>query len=327
MWKDVPPELIALPRWTVWKYGPSEDPNKKPRKVILDVHTGMHASVTNPATWCSFEDAVRRLEDGCYEGLVFTICKEDGYVFIDLDDCRNDSNKLNKPAKEALDLFKSYSEVSPSDKGIHIVIKGKKPGDKCKVDGIEIYDAHFMVVTGRWMSSCGTREIENRQEQLEQFYRKYLDPELTGKGKGKGNGNGHGQSESEQIVEEPIPEDKLNQLLENEMARAIWEGTTNGRYPSQSAADWHICKIAIDLVPLWSDAQLATLIRTARRAAGKDDKHENYYPWTIERARGESMELAEAHEVVNKWLSLPDVTIFDVTLAVVARDHPTRIPT
>src|SRR5262249_36525292 len=69
----------------------------------------------------------------------------------------------------------------------------------------------------------------------------------------------------------------------------------------------------------WTDAELAALLSKARENAGKDGKHAGYYTLTIHRARGvEPVNLATAREVFQRHLHLPDSTILEVLLAVVA---------
>jgi hypothetical protein len=303
----VPEELRQRDRWVVWKEIPDADPQRKPRKVPVDPRTGRNASPTDPATWASFEEAEKALRGGGYSGLMFAIHPDDGYVFVDVDDCRNVNSKaVSKQAREILTLLNSYAEVSPSGTGVHVLLKGKKPGDRCRAGKLEVYDhARFATITGRVMTKWGTGSVEERQAELEQFYAKYV-----------ASGPSGPQAD---IPDEQLPEDKLAKLLENATAKELYSGSFDGQYPSQSEADWHLTKIAVALD--WNDTELKALLKNARKNAGAGEKYEGYYQLTISRAKGTPVELATAHSVFRTYLLLPDLTILNVTLAVVASSH------
>ncbi|RKJ08770.1 DNA primase, partial [Butyricicoccus sp. 1XD8-22] len=69
--------------------------------------------------------------------------------------------KPNTFATEIIDTLDSYTEFSPSGKGIHIIIKGNLPqsvlgtGRKNTKHGLEIYSY------GRYFSFTGDRENSN----------------------------------------------------------------------------------------------------------------------------------------------------------------------
>jgi putative DNA primase/helicase len=300
----IPYELCQLPRWVGWKSVPNDDPKAKPSKVPVDVKTGRNASSTDPDTWVSFREAEKALKERGYAGLMFAIHPDDGYVFIDLDECRNPkSNAPNAQAKEILRLLNSYSEVSPSGTGVHILVKGKKPGARCRSNKVEMYDHdRFAAMTGRVMPSWGTK-IEARQQELELVYAKYVDTGTT-------------QSTVPPADEVPLPEKKLKVLLTDSKAEELFKGTFDGQYPSQSEADWHLCKLALGRG--WNEAEMTSLLRQARKNAGAGEKYPSYFQLTIHRARGTPVDLATAHAVFKQYLHFPDLTILDVTLAVVA---------
>ena len=73
-------------------------------------------------------------------------------------------------------MFNSYTEFSPSGKGLHIIVKAKLPGKGRKKGNYEAYSAkRFFTFTG----SCSmvTAEIAYRQAELEQFCREMFEPE------------------------------------------------------------------------------------------------------------------------------------------------------
>jgi len=79
--------------------------------------------------------------------------EDDPYTIIDLDHVIDPKTGIIEPwAQEIIDRMNSYTEISKSGTGIHIIVMGKKPGDKCKGRNgqVEMYDhkRHF-ALTGR----------------------------------------------------------------------------------------------------------------------------------------------------------------------------------
>jgi hypothetical protein len=287
---------------------PADDPQKKPRKVPVDPRTGRNASSTDPDTWATFEEAEKALRGGGYDGLMFAIYPCDGYVFIDLDRCRNPQNRTpNAQAKSILRLLNSYSEVSPSGTGVHILVKGEKPGDRCRAGKVEMYDRErFATMTGRVMTKWGTGQIETRQKELEEVYAKHIAISQT--------------TPDRAVPAVPVPEAKLKVLVERHpAAESLYRGTYDGQYPSQSEADLALANYAVRMK--WDDAELTALLRGARENAGADQKYPGYYQLTIRRARVPPVDLAAARGTFQEYLHLPDLTILDVILAAVASSH------
>jgi hypothetical protein len=116
------------------------------------------ASSTDPSTWSTFLEAVECFQNpnNRMDGIGYVFAE--GVLGLDLDDCL-DKNIL--PSLQALgiikDLPRSYTEASPSGKGLHIFWRCKYVVDpgvnvKCKLsglDGAEVYtQERFFTVTG-----------------------------------------------------------------------------------------------------------------------------------------------------------------------------------
>ncbi len=69
------------------------------------------------------------------------------YVGIDIDHCIKDG-VYSDLAKDVIALFQSYTEISPSGTGVHIICKGQliSSGKKNSQLGLEVYD------TGRYFT-------------------------------------------------------------------------------------------------------------------------------------------------------------------------------
>ncbi len=68
-----------------------------------------------------------------------------------------------------MELLDSYTEVSPSGRGVHVRVKGKVPGDHRRRGKLEMCDrARYVTVTGHALQDY-TETLE-RQDELEQVY-------------------------------------------------------------------------------------------------------------------------------------------------------------
>lgn len=148
----IPPELAALPQWLGWKW---EWDGKKWTKVPYDANTGRHASSTNPVTWASFEVAVTFMNSERLPGIGFVVTRDDPYVGVDLDNCRNpETGAIDAWAQQIVDDFDSYAEITPSETGLRIWITTHSrllPGGESgrRKGSIEIYVAdRYFTVTG-----------------------------------------------------------------------------------------------------------------------------------------------------------------------------------
>jgi len=154
--ENTPQELRDRPQWVVWR---TEDRGGKSTKIPYDAKTGREASSTNPATWTTFDQAVEACDrSDRYDGIGFTFAADGLFCGIDLDDCLDGNGNVAPWAQEILGQFRSYSERSPSGRGLKIFLRGRKPDyAKCAArdidpDGIgrlELYDkARYFTVTG-----------------------------------------------------------------------------------------------------------------------------------------------------------------------------------
>ncbi len=112
---------------------------------------GKKASVTDPQTWCSFEQALDAYKTRGFDGIGFVFTKDDPFCGIDYDKCVDPETKTLEPwAKKWIDKFASYTEYSPSMTGAHTIVRGKLPSESGKKKGYyEIYDhSRYFTFTG-----------------------------------------------------------------------------------------------------------------------------------------------------------------------------------
>lgn len=110
----IPKELQNLSQWVCWK---KENETKVPYTI-----GGGKASSTNSKTWTNFAHAEKA---GGYDGIGFVFTLQDDYVAIDIDNCIV-NDKISDEALKWITEFNSYTEVSQSCRGIHIICKSDK---------------------------------------------------------------------------------------------------------------------------------------------------------------------------------------------------------
>lgn len=72
-------------------------------------------------------------ENGKLSGLGFVFAEDDPFCGIDLDKCRDaESGIIKADAQKHIEALSSYTEISPSEKGVHVILKGKKKGEKAR---------------------------------------------------------------------------------------------------------------------------------------------------------------------------------------------------
>lgn len=173
--ENLPPEQKDAPVWTLWR---KETRDGKPAKVPYQV-SGERAKSNTSSTWAKFNTVYMAYQDiGGFDGICWMMPTEPGdLVFIDIDHCIKDG-EIEPWAQKVVDEFDSYTETSQSEEGLHILIRGKKPFARCRVNGspYEIYD-HLRpcYLTGDVVGDHKT--IEARQEPLERLFKELFGEE------------------------------------------------------------------------------------------------------------------------------------------------------
>lgn len=174
----IPQELVDCNQWVCWKV---VERDGKKTKMPIQVN-GDPASSTDPKTWNSFAKCI----DAAYQyaGVGFVFTKDDLYIGIDLDGCRNVmTGEISAWAQVIINQMKTYCEVSPSGTGVKMfgtsskvwTGKNKKNLNVAKVcdkaPGIEVYDrGRYFAVTG---GQLGDDPIRCVDDVLEWFQKEY----------------------------------------------------------------------------------------------------------------------------------------------------------
>ncbi|MGO1580126.1 MAG: hypothetical protein ACTHWZ_01775 [Peptoniphilaceae bacterium] len=149
-YKNVPEEMKDLPRWIKWKKVAKKNKhgNTKWTKIPYSIKDNSSFNWNNPNKWESYNTAKKYTDE--FDGLGYVLVEKDNIVAIDLDNCI-ENRKLNSFAKKIIEIFSgTYMELSQSEKGIHIFLKGSISKNlNLQNLGIEMYkDNRYIALTG-----------------------------------------------------------------------------------------------------------------------------------------------------------------------------------
>ena len=164
MYEQVPKELTDLERW-VCVYNSRTVPYRANAPAVA-------ASSTNPSTWASFSDAVEGVKNKCYDGIGF-VFNGDGIVGIDIDAGFDEDGFLSELSCDCIGSCESYTELSRSGRGVHIILRGNLPfPGRNNRSGLEIYrEGRYFIVTGKRLIYSSI--VEN-QEAIDYIVEKYF---------------------------------------------------------------------------------------------------------------------------------------------------------
>lgn len=154
LYDNIPDELAELAQWCVYKKEWVEE-RQKFTKIPYNPNTGMKAKSNDPTTWSEFDIAVEVSKK--YDGIGFFF--HNGYYGVDLDNCESEILRYqsgdweDNMVAEFIETLTSYSEISPSGKGVHIICKGDLPEGGRRRGDIEMYNrGRFFTMTGNRIS-------------------------------------------------------------------------------------------------------------------------------------------------------------------------------
>ncbi|MBR1438814.1 MAG: hypothetical protein IJ587_09795 [Synergistaceae bacterium] len=174
-------ELAQLKRWVCHK-------DKVPKNPV----TGSNAMANEESTWGTYEQALAGMKKFNFTGIGLQFglpldgdheLENERVTGIDLDHVIREDGTIEPFASEVITLMNSYTEVSPSGTGIHILCKAKMPniGRKKYVYIpsntnkfiIEIYNhSHYFTITGNFYQQ--PQPIASRTLELKTLYEKFF---------------------------------------------------------------------------------------------------------------------------------------------------------
>lgn len=265
MFERIPHEMRSYPQWVVWKLEPRD--NAKDTKVPYSPRTGHKASVTDPLTWGTFEEAVAAAATGQYSGIGFVLTHSDPYGFIDLDDTHGDQVALDRQIKVFRE-FNSYSEVSPGG-GLHIIVKGALKHGRRR-SSIEIYSSErYMTMTGNVYHDV---PIAERQELLTLLWEQMGGPAAT---------YSYGEDQPQRESDEAVIQRALS-AVNGDKFRTLHEGRWQDLYPSQSEADFAY----IDIIAFYTQnrEQIIRIFRNCPLGQRDKAKRNSYVDYAVRKA-------------------------------------------
>ena len=266
--EQLPADIVHSRRAVVWRLETREG---KPTKVPFIPHRPTEkAAVDNPATWNTFAVAYDAVADGKADGAGIVL--GEGVVGIDLDHCRHPETGIISPAaRDVIKALDSYAEVSPSQSGIHVLVKGTLPPGRRRTNGVELYaDLRYFTITGQHVDGT-PREIQERTAELAVLHATVF-----------------GKTESPASASSPRPVqttslDDAAVLVKASTAKngaiftALWAGDVSGYGGDESAADLALC----NLLAFWTGCDAERMDRLIRQSGRMRDKWDS--------RRGQSM--------------------------------------
>jgi Protein of unknown function (DUF3987) len=186
----LPQQLKDKPNWVRWKIA---SVNGKLTKVPYRMD-GTKAASTRSEDWTDYKTVVTGATINEKGGIGRVVQKEERLVGIDLDGCRDpETGLLAQWAEDLSECVNSYCEVTPSQTGIRIWVRGTLPegdrvfnldpavgfGSKVK---IEIFtDARYFTVTGQsiFHADLWERDLTEAYELIHAIRRKHPAPKKT----------------------------------------------------------------------------------------------------------------------------------------------------
>jgi len=175
------PGLKETPHWMCWYYSMDDegDLRKKPYPHEgSDIYKPGIARYNSEQSWLSYSEA-RDIQKSTNHplGIGFVITEKDDYIALDIDDCMYDGNsKLTHETKTIIESFSSYTEISPSKTGVHIIVKGQAPTQGWTNEPVslclEIFNKYFITVSQLHMAETPI-EAKSRQDNIDEIFKKY----------------------------------------------------------------------------------------------------------------------------------------------------------
>lgn len=248
----IPEEMKALKNWVLWKYADRKNNSGEIKKTKEPYQiNGKRAESDNPETWGSFENIVKTLErfPERYDGIGFVFSQDSGLMGLDFDHVKDsESGEWDPEACKEIESLNSYTEISPSGEGVHVIVKGEVPlspdeinkgktGKKNQVIGREMYHSRrFFTITGEWMGGAA-ESINPAQGAVNALYYKWFNERDNKKNAGKKE-----QTENKIQLSDSEIINIASRAKNSEKFKTLYNGNISG-YGSQSEAEQAFCSL------------------------------------------------------------------------------------
>ena len=178
---QIPQVLLAYPQWVCWRYV-SRGQGKKPDKRPVNPHNLHNAGVRWANTWTTFAHAYTTYlmyEGRGLHGIGFVLTPDDPFVGVDIDNCV-EAGELEPSALDIVRHFASYTEVSPSQHGLRILIACPAFSENARTPALEIYShSRFLTLTGHHVEGTPATIAEVEQERITALRPQPVEPPRT----------------------------------------------------------------------------------------------------------------------------------------------------
>jgi primase-polymerase (primpol)-like protein len=180
----------------------------------------------------------------------------------------------------------TYSEVSPSGRGLRIVCHGRKPDrERCRQGKVEMYDGatrdgkpggRFLTITGQRLDGV-PQHVRRRPKALARVYLREVNPPAALPAQTPPSATSRPSALSDdQIIS------KAKAARNGAKFKALWDGDASG-YQSRSEADLSLCR----LLAFWTGpdpVRIDALFRQSRLVRAKWEERAQYRQDTIAKA-------------------------------------------
>ncbi len=143
VWNSIPAELANRQQWLLWKLEAKEGqakPGKIPYYVMGGRRTGGQGDDRDRQRLATLAVVRRAFERGGFSGIGFAFLPDDGLIGIDIDGAIDlATGVITERCANIIKSCNSFTEYSPSGKGVHIIVQGKTETNKCNDIGLEVF--------------------------------------------------------------------------------------------------------------------------------------------------------------------------------------------
>jgi len=298
--ENIPDVLKQAERWCVWKRELKGGEFSKPPYQAGNPKYKL--SKTNPLQWRPFATAVQAYEQHeDIDGLGFVT--GGGFVAIDYDECVDDVTREVRPdILKQVRKFNSYTEFSPSGRGLRVLVRGSLPGKNLsgRTYFPEIYgDGGYVTMTGATVPGLPT-EVAEGGELLAELYAD------TNEKKAK-EGTKKAASQEMAATASPVTavqtagrpstppaggltDDEVESLIERSQnapdIKTLMGGGLLSHHPSASEGDQALANHLAFFCGPHGHQQIERIMRGSDRMRDKFDNHPDYLKDTIAKAIG-----------------------------------------
>lgn len=176
---NIPAKLRTQKRWAPWRAQWNAGRSKWDKIPVRADMPEIGLSSASPERWFSYEDALKAHQNAggmtAGIGFVMTGCKH--LVGIDMDNCIDEHGNVATWAQTIVDTVDSYTEISPSGRGLRVFAEGEIDADWNNHSvGVEVYAGHaarFLTVTGRKVAGLPEDVLDATPGSLEGIAEQY----------------------------------------------------------------------------------------------------------------------------------------------------------